>query len=224
MLNNDDFNYTTLLPLFTQFDMKTIIKSPSNVELKKYVSNTITYDSTSTILPFNELNYKTINEDNIQSDIYDFLKVPPDKNSYYYVLGEYFSNIVDHSEFTKAYFTAQEYPNEGLLDLNIIDDGVSIPGSYSKNPNLKDNEYMEKAIKGESTKNECLRGFGLRTTVKYITSVPRGEILIVSHRGLYYKKNNKVLSKRTKYGHVDGTFISIRFDSENLHDLMHYVE
>ena len=34
LLNNDDFNYTTLLPLFTQFDMKTIIKSPSNVELK----------------------------------------------------------------------------------------------------------------------------------------------------------------------------------------------
>lgn len=134
-----------------------------------------------------------------------------------------FSNIDDHSYFNKAFISIQEYTQEKLVDINVIDDGISIPNSLKENSSYEDNYYIEKALQGMSSKKENIRGFGLRTVYNYITSVPKGEILIASHNGLFYKNNN-FCSRLTKYGFIDGTFISLRFDVDKLNNLYSYLE
>lgn len=204
---------TILLPLLTQF----------NGNLKNNLNDIIKNINKSSNLTFNEITHDNINNESIQDNVLNFLKIKPDKSSYYYVIGELFSNIEDHSKYNHAYYSTCEYPNTGLIDLCIIDDGIGIPYSYSERPEYSDEYYIQEAVNGKSTKPEHIRGYGLRTTTNYVTSVTRGEILVVSQHGLYYR-NNKIISKKTEYGYVNGTLVSVRFDSNHLNNLLNYLE
>ena len=55
-----------------------------------------------------------------------------------YILSEMSDNIDQHSNFQFASLMAQYFPQKGILDIAVFDNGLTIPGVYEKN-NLKFN-------------------------------------------------------------------------------------
>jgi hypothetical protein len=53
-------------------------------------------------------------------------------NAFRYFLGELCQNVYDHSCFEHAHLMVQRYPRKGFVEIVIVDDGISIPGSYGK--------------------------------------------------------------------------------------------
>lgn len=128
-----------------------------------------------------------------------------------YFLGEMIDNIYDHSQFANAYVFAQTYPKMKFSEISIIDDGISIQGSYRKAAySFTEDQALLKAIEGISTKDTS-RGFGLRTNVKLFTEGLKGEFIIVSGgAALYVDKNDKKVFKLQTSQSLQGTFITVR--------------
>lgn len=131
--------------------------------------------------------------------------------AFFYFIEEILNNIYDHSLFSDAYIFAQAYPIKKFSEIAIIDDGISIPGSYQRaNYNFDDSEALLNAIAGVSTKDHS-RGYGLKTTTRLITEGLNGEILIVSRSyALHITKSNKKLYKLQNQQWLQGTLVSIR--------------
>ncbi|MEK6903021.1 MAG: hypothetical protein AABW64_00045 [Nanoarchaeota archaeon] len=128
-----------------------------------------------------------------------------------YFLGEMVDNVYDHSQFHHAYVFAQTYPKKKFSEIALIDDGISIRGSYAKAGHaFTDVEALLKAMEGLSAKDQE-RGFGLRTNVRLFTEGLKGEFLIVSgNAALYVLKGEKKVFKLQNEQAYQGTFISVR--------------
>jgi hypothetical protein len=104
-----------------------------------------------------------------------------------YFIGELTENIYEHSSFTTAYVMAQKYPTMKFLEFCIVDNGITIPGSYENVgiPIESDKGAIDDALRGKSTKileaNE--RGFGLSSSIDELTLDLGGTCLIVSRKG-----------------------------------------
>ena len=112
-----------------------------------------------------------------------------------YILGELADNMDEHSNFTFASLMAQYYPRKEYLDIAVLDNGISIPFNFEKN-NLsfsKDSEAIKKALYGEVTtkKNEKMRGYGLKSCRDISLKGIRGELHVVSRKGLVILKEDK---------------------------------
>ncbi len=92
-------------------------------------------------------------------------------NAFRYFLGELSQNVYDHANFEHAYLMVQRYSKRGFVEIVIVDDGITVPGSYEKNgvTGQEDNELLWRALNGDSTKTGLERGFGLGTSVKLLT-------------------------------------------------------
>lgn len=132
-------------------------------------------------------------------------------NALGYTLSEMFDNIWEHSKSEYGWFLAQYYKNKNYVEICILDNGISLKGSYDrKKINVKnDTKAIELALSGVSTKKEE-RGMGLLSTKKLVTeSSLRGKFLLLSGKSGYYKYRNKELLFNLKC-HWRGTIVLFR--------------
>jgi hypothetical protein len=129
------------------------------------------------------------------------------------IISELTDNIYQHSRFNNAIVMAQRYAKKGFMDLCIIDDGVTIPGSLSSARMLyeDDTSALIDAVEGASSKNDPGRGHGLGESIIDLTQKYGGSVLVISRRGvLHFNKlhsNRYILKPHFQFG---GTLISTR--------------
>ena len=156
-----------------------------------------------------------------------------------YILNELVSNVIDHSSlrkdsFSKCYIFTKEYPNLNLLDICIMDNGLSIPGKFEIHhiDFLNDCDAISKAVNQLSTQKhpyysiKYSRGFGLWSTLKLVIEGNGGNALIVSRNGClniidkdnykYYYLNNSNIFK--------GTLISLRLKKDRIENFYNLIE
>jgi len=122
-------------------------------------------------------------------------KIPSNINGVSYVLSELSDNIEDHSEYSCASIMAQYFPRKKEVEIIIFDDGLTIPGVFSKNKVKfsSDSDSVEKALSGKVStpkigKQERGRGYGLRTCRSLSIEDFKGEIYVFSRKGGCYFK------------------------------------
>lgn len=211
---------TCLLPLgiFIKEHKEICVIPPTDIEVSKYV-NIIMKDKIDSAkrsyIPIIEiLPNKKLIEKNLESLISNQNIHMGSLNAFGYFIGELIDNIYEHSEFSTAYIMAQRYKQKNFTEIGIIDNGISIPGSYeSKGFNFNDIKALEEALKGLSTKYKSdERGYGLRTSLNILTEGFEAKCLIVSRGvGLIANKNNRFFCKMKKNNIFNGTLISTRF-------------
>ncbi len=151
---------------------------------------------------------------NIKGEIYSALD---------YMLTELIDNITEHSDSEYGYIFAQYYPKEKYVDICIIDNGITILGSYAKigRKDIKnDVEAMKSASIGVSTKNlpeAENRGYGIVTSKKMLTEGLGGNFFVFSGGAFYRKdKENDIVVGLPKNIKWDGTVVLLRIPySEN---------
>lgn len=155
-----------------------------------------------------------------------------------YIFNELVSNILDHSSLernnpSQCYIYTKEYHNLNLLDVSIMDNGLSIPGNFeSHGIEFNDDcDAISKAVNQVSTQKNSYgslrysRGFGLWSSLKLVIEGNLGNALIVSRNGClniiakdnykYYNLNNSNIFR--------GTLVSFRLKKdiiENFYDLI----
>lgn len=230
--------FTPLLAYLLALDSDKIpIKWPKDESVKNYMLTILRSAKTgkkgATYIPFIPLPKEKTQADKILTEFWrlvgedEFIK--NNYSSLNYVLGEFVSNIYEHSEFTNAYIMAQKYSSKGFVGLCVVDDGITIPGSFNKHGyNYNDNEHAQAirdAINGKSTKGPD-RGFGLGTSANIIYKGFKGEILVVSCLGAVgiSQKGMQpyILRESMRY---NGTLIAVRVPliTEKV-DLYAYIE
>ncbi len=134
--------------------------------------------------------------------------------AYTYVIGELVDNIYEHSGFEHAYVMGQKYALEGHIELCFFDDGITIPGSFSKHGKAfkTDETAILQAMSGTSTKPGEGRGFGLSTNVEMFRDIG-GEVFIASGRGAIYVGEDAVTPYTLdQNSRMEGTLISLRVE------------
>lgn len=127
-------------------------------------------------------------------------------------IDEIISNIEDHSEALRGWIHGQHYPNKKFLDVCILDRGITIKGCYQKNGRkiFEDKDALIKALQGESSKPEKIRGTGLRTFIEIILGAFGGEVIIISGNAIFYSsKKTKPIIKNLSI-RWQGTIIAFR--------------
>ncbi len=103
-----------------------------------------------------------------------------------FLLSELVDNVDQHSEYTHGTIMAQFFPKKEIVDIGVIDNGISIPALFEKN-NIsfkEDAKAIESAMCGKSTKKEEGRGFGLSSTNAIITEGLKGQCYMISRKGM----------------------------------------
>jgi hypothetical protein len=144
--------------------------------------------------------------DLVQTDIYS--------EAFDYLASEAINNIAEHSKFRNAQMFAQKYPQDGFTDVCFMDDGIGIPKSL-KNSNYiyeNDAEYIFQALNGLSSdiNKDRIRGSGLNSTLRVVSEVFDGELLIASREGLVHKSHRGIMLKKLKDVYIGGTLVSLR--------------
>lgn len=148
-----------------------------------------------------------------------------------HILSELTYNIHEHAfdnEKTDASLSFKIFDNEGILELAIMDNGISIPGRFDKAnvDYIDDCNAVEKAINNFSTvsDNPYERGNGLWTTIRLVIEGNVGEILIISRKGLLHiSRGGYKYELLDNEEYFKGTLISIRlnkFEVQNIYDLI----
>lgn len=110
-----------------------------------------------------------------------------------YLIEETLDNITEHSDSDRGFIFVQGYPNKGFIDLCIADRGITLLGSYQKQPDNEistDLEAIKAANRRFSSKNRPEaenRGFGIYTTKKMLTEGLGGQYLMLSGGNFYLK-------------------------------------
>ena len=211
---------TFLLPLgiFIKEHKEINVIPPTNIEVSKYF-NAIMEDKIDSVkrsyIPIIEiLPNKKLIEKNLDSIISNALKGI--QNAIGYFIGELIDNIYEHSKFSKAYIMTQKYKKKKFTEIGIIDNGISISGSYEAfGFNFNDKQALEEAIKGLSTKSDD-RGYGLSSSLTLLTKGLKANCLIISKgAGLIANENSTTFYKMKKNNIIRGTLISTRFLNNN---------
>jgi hypothetical protein len=128
-----------------------------------------------------------------------------------FFVAELVNNVYDHSGFSNAYVMAQMYPSKHFFEISIVDNGISIPGSFERaGYDFSDGEALSRAIQGLSTKPEGGRGYGLGSCLNLLMKGLRGQGLIVSKEGGVVAGEKKTFYKMGDYSAFEGTLISVR--------------
>lgn len=228
-----ELNPTTLIPLLCESKKRklpVILNENVDDEVKDIFQGNILSGN----VPFQILPYSA--KESQKNQLSD--KLSEKINSLYgggytlrYIFSELIYNIYSHTSFeeklaTQGYVYAKEY-SDNVLDICIMDDGLSIPGRFSKSGKSFRNEChaIEIAISNNSTISDdgYERGNGLWSTLKLVVEENNGQALIISNKGCL----NILNKKKYKYSISDnngifkGTLISLRlnkFEIQNFHD------
>jgi len=108
--------------------------------------------------------------------------VPGSRNAIYYPTSELTTNIFDHSQSDTGWILAQWYPAKKFLDLCIVDCGRGLARTYQQELGLilTDEEAINKALQGVSTKKEKERGYGVRTSKNVVCKALGGSFTLIS--------------------------------------------
>lgn len=132
----------------------------------------------------------------------------------YYLLSELTSNIYDHSEFSRAFIMAQEYPRKEFTEICIYDNGISIPQCFHKNHYISDSDAYSiyQAINGVSTKfGDRGRGYGINSSTRMVIDGFNGEMFIASRNGAIEIDKNETKAYRCEGRYeLNGTLVSMR--------------
>lgn len=141
-----------------------------------------------------------------------------DRNSYHLFISEMVDNIYQHSEFSQAFLMAQRYPKKEFFEICLLDNGISIPGSYEKfGYHLKnDMEALDMAINGVSTKEDEERGYGLGTILKMFNEGLKSEFLLISRKAALHIEKENIFYKLGPDTSFSGTLISVRVPYNNV--------
>jgi len=147
-----------------------------------------------------------------------------------YIFAELSDNIDQHSDYKMASLMAQYYPTKKQVDIAVFDNGVSIPGLFEKNEIKfkEDFDAIKKAVfDGKTTKKEePTRGFGLRTCRKLSIEGLKGELYLISRKGVIIMKSYEdPIFYDLENDSLQGTFIYLRLKTpKEKIDIYDYVE
>lgn len=196
-----------------------IIVPPSNKKVKEYLERIgfplggkPPLDTSFSIRHFNK------DPNKVGEDLFNFVEQTFPQalrgNCINYLLSELLDNVDQHSEYTHASAMAQFFPQKNMVDIGVIDNGISIPTVFEKYkvPFKDDIEAISRAVDGLSTKKENNRGYGLNSMKKITTKGLKGTFYVVSRRGaLVVNQDNS----RNPYIFKDiiykGTMVYLRF-------------
>lgn len=225
-LSDMDFVYpTTLLPLAIFIKDNGIkYKGPVNPEVANYLELMIKgkgqlNKGLSSYIPLISLPQKEEESDIYYKELAGYLGewLSNIYNVLEYVVYELVNNVYQHSKCTNAYIMAQRYEKRGLVELALIDNGITIAGSLRSsgriNDKVSDSSAICKALEGYSAKPEPGRGYGLSTSIRMITEELQGEVLMVSGKGLVYltyKEDEGIGFISDLATYLKGTLVSLR--------------
>lgn len=140
------------------------------------------------------------------------------KNAIYYPISELITNIFEHSKESKGFVFGQFYPAKGYLDICIIDRGRGLAKTYKqeKNLDLSDGDAITEVMKGNSTKPDKDRGYGVRTSKRVVCEALGGEFTIISGSSAlltFRDRGDKLLSLPNF--HWQGVIIAYRIPKPN---------
>ncbi|GBE55016.1 hypothetical protein BMS3Bbin15_01180 [archaeon BMS3Bbin15] len=171
----------------------TKVSLPKDIEVSgyfKYITEGYRYHSPSkTTLPMLRVPISEIERDKMTDRLLEIENgdLVGGRNAFGYVISELISNVYQHSEFSVAYIMAQKYNHLRLLELCVVDNGISIPESLRKagyNFNTDEKAIGEAVIHGASSKkSQEGRGHGFRSIVKLLVEGLGGYGIIVSGNG-----------------------------------------
>lgn len=112
--------------------------------------------------------------------------VPGAKNALYYPALELINNVFDHSQAAEAWIFAEQYENDGYVDICIADTGRGFSKTYKEEKGLmlSDEQALAEALKGNSTKPALERGYGLRTSKNVVCKALGGGFIIISGKAI----------------------------------------
>ncbi|MFA0834249.1 MAG: ATP-binding protein [Methanobacterium formicicum] len=230
-LTDHNFFYpTTLLPTL-EFRDKNSLSVLLNPRTHGYV-RTILYPSkwpNKTYVPFRVLRpFERSGKEKILEEIFKLMDHSyGGKMALDLLLYEFTDNIYEHSEFSRAFIMAQKYPKKEFTEICFYDNGISIPGNFSKYgiDYTNDQDAVKKAIEGTSTKDEFAeRGWGINRLVEMFIKEANGEIFIASRNGgVYVDKNKPRLYKLGNTYKIHGTLLSLRISKSDI-DIYPYIE
>lgn len=121
-------------------------------------------------LPHTEKEFNDITTEKLLGYLHEWFSQFNLHDILFYLISELSNNVYQHSQHSLAYIMAQNYTRRDMVELSIMDDGITIAGSLGKKiPIGNDSEAIIRALKGYSSKEEKGRGFGLPTSIRIIT-------------------------------------------------------
>lgn len=108
-----------------------------------------------------------------------------------YLIDEAVNNIKDHARTQRGYLFTQFYPKKQFLDLCIADTGVSLLGSYQaigRDDITSHEQAIQSALRGDSTKNNLHRGFGIRTSRNMLVNGLGGRYFLFSGNAFLFSQ------------------------------------
>lgn len=231
----------TLLPLLQYMEINNISQYHPHKATKHYLEKVLGKEKcTDTTIPlrklkeFNYNDYFQIAEkvemylSDLTIEIVELMPSQVDNQSIDLIFYEMVTNIYKHSKCNNAYILCQKYPKVKTIDICIIDDGISIPGSFEEKGIyfINDSEAIYGAINGKTTDKEKaqLHGRGLNTAAN-ITSLGFGEEMLVASRNgvcTVNKKGIRTWNKNIPF--IDGTFVTLRINTNKIKNIYKYIK
>lgn len=231
----------TLLPLLQYMELHDIYEYYPHNATKKYLEKVLGREKCAdTTIPLRKLkefhydDYFHVAEkvemylSDLTNEIVALMPTQVDSQSMDLLFYEMVTNIYKHSKCENAYILCQKYPRVKTIDICIIDDGITIPGSFEDEGIyfLNDSEAIYDAINGKTTDKEKaqLHGRGLNTSAN-ITSLGFGEEMLVASRNgvcTVNKKGVRTWNKNMPF--IDGTFVTLRINTNKIKNIHEYIK
>lgn len=215
-LSKHRFLYPTLLLPTLSYVEKNNLKVTVHPNVYGYVKRIINPSNwrNKTYVPFAKLPINKNKRNNILDDIDKALNKPiGGREAFDYIMYELTDNIYLHSNFNNAYIMAQRYDNKRFGEICFLDDGITIPGNFSRYEidYEEDVDAIKQAINGVSTQDEFNhRGFSLNNIMSSFTKAGN-EMFIASRYGAIYINQFKSIEYPLKEKHkMNGTLVSLR--------------
>lgn len=173
-----------------------------------------------------------VNRERFESTFLELLiqtvgNIPGTQTAIRYPISELVTNIFEHSKSDTGWILAQLYPNKNYLDLCIVDQGRGLATAYKEELGLTltSEEAIRKAIKGDSTKMDKERGYGVRTSKNVVCKAMGGSFVLVSGDAALLATNQKEQIVRMPQFEWQGTIIGYRIPRPNSYiDITPYLE
>ncbi|MDO8571107.1 MAG: hypothetical protein Q7R79_00320 [bacterium] len=129
-----------------------------------------------------------------------------------YPITELVTNVMEHSHATEGWIFGQYYPKMKYLDICIVDRGRGLSASYKEEMNAvySDEQAIEEAMKGHSTKPNKERGYGIRTSKRLVCEAMGGEFVFLSGSAVLFSNATRDRLAQLPDFHWKGTIVAYR--------------
>lgn len=230
----------TLLPLLQYMELHGISEYLPNDLTKNYLEKVLGKEKCSdTTIPLRKLkefkysDYFQVADEvemylsDLTDEIVELISPNLDFQSINLLFYEMLTNIYKHSQCDNAYILCQKYPRVNIIDICLIDDGITIPGSFEANcmDFVDDCEAIYEAINGRTSDKEKdnLHGRGLNTAANITSYGFRGEMLIASRNGVCTVNKRGIKTWKHNMPCIDGTFVTLRINTNKI-NIYNYLE